>query len=50
MQMEDLMDIAEKLDCVTPNISNAYETFNSTRGNINQVRKERRVRYGFGLS
>lgn len=29
MQVEDLMDLAQKLDCVTPGVCNAYETFNT---------------------
>lgn len=31
MQAEDLMDIAEKLECVTPTVTRAYEHFNTMR-------------------
>jgi hypothetical protein len=41
-QVEDLMDIAQKLDCVTPSVSRAYETFNALRGT--KVPRERRAK------
>ena len=34
------MDMAQKLDCVTPGVCNAYDNFNTLRGG-NQVWKKR---------